>query len=191
MYSRALLLTSTRASPAAVRVVLHTIALALAHTARRTAPPMRHVSTPSDSDADEKPPPCTVSGVPPSAAPRDGHTDDTDADGTYVNSTPDDENCTPFSDTSTRRAPAPTDADDAHSSTPADTTRPTAVAPPSSNRHRADADSRSRAPSTDTRVPPPTGPTSGNAALTHTRACTRKLPPLRSVPPALRKAPRQ
>ena len=32
----------------------------LAHTARRTVPPMRHVSTPSDSDADEKPAPCTV-----------------------------------------------------------------------------------------------------------------------------------
>jgi hypothetical protein len=27
---------------------------------------MRHVSTPSDSDADEKPKPCTVNGVPPS-----------------------------------------------------------------------------------------------------------------------------
>ena len=66
MYSRALLLTSTRASPAAARVVLHTIALELAQTARRTIPPMRHVSTPSDSDADENPPPCTVTGVPPS-----------------------------------------------------------------------------------------------------------------------------
>ena len=48
------------------RVALHTTADALAHTARRVAPPMRHVSTPSDSEADEKPPPCTVSGVPPS-----------------------------------------------------------------------------------------------------------------------------
>jgi hypothetical protein len=27
---------------------------------------MRHVSKPSDSDADEKPNPCTVNGVPPS-----------------------------------------------------------------------------------------------------------------------------
>merc|ERR1711995_268144 len=53
VYSRALLLTSMRDSPAAARVVLHTIAVALAHTARRTAPPMRHVSTPNDSDADE------------------------------------------------------------------------------------------------------------------------------------------
>ena len=66
VYSRALLLTSTRASPAAARVELHTIALELAHTARRTAPPTRQVSTPSDSDTDEKPEPCTVTGVPPS-----------------------------------------------------------------------------------------------------------------------------
>ena len=66
VYSRALLLTSTRASPAAARVELHTIALELAHTARRVALPIRHVSTPSASDADEKPAPCTVTGVPPS-----------------------------------------------------------------------------------------------------------------------------
>ena len=68
MYSRALLLSSTRDSPATARVALHTTAETLAHCARRTAPPMRHVSTPSDSDADEKPPPCSVSGVPPSAS---------------------------------------------------------------------------------------------------------------------------
>ena len=72
MYSRALLLTSTRASPAAARVELHTIALELAHTARRTDTPMRHVSTPSDSDDDEKPSPCTVTGVPPSDSTVEG-----------------------------------------------------------------------------------------------------------------------
>jgi hypothetical protein len=53
---------------------LHTSALALAHAARRTAPPTRHVSTPSASDAAEKPPPCTVSGVPPSEGAADGDT---------------------------------------------------------------------------------------------------------------------
>ena len=56
------------------RVELHTIALELAHTARRTAPPMRHVSTPSDSDDDEKPSPCTVTGVPPSDSTVAGET---------------------------------------------------------------------------------------------------------------------
>ena len=66
LYSRALLLTSSRDVPAGARVALHTSALELAHTARRTAPPTRHVSTPSASDADEKPLPCTVRGVPPS-----------------------------------------------------------------------------------------------------------------------------
>merc|ERR1712185_547388 len=66
VYSRALLLTSMRASPAAARVELHTSALELAHTARRTTLPKRHVSEPSASDADEKPLPCTVTGVPPS-----------------------------------------------------------------------------------------------------------------------------
>ena len=43
-----------------------TTALALAHTARRTDTPMRHVSTPSASDDEENPSPCTVTGVPPS-----------------------------------------------------------------------------------------------------------------------------
>ena len=74
VYSCPLLLTSTTASPAAARVVLHTTADALAHTARRTAPPMRHVSTLSDSDAEEKPAPCTVRGVPPSASAELGDT---------------------------------------------------------------------------------------------------------------------
>ena len=88
VYSRALLLTSMRDSPAAARVALHTIADALAHTARRTAPPMRHVSTPSDSDADEKPPPCTVSGVPPSESAELGERYLTHAAGWYVYHTP-------------------------------------------------------------------------------------------------------
>ena len=84
MYSRALLLTSTRTSPAAARVALHTTAPSLAHCARRTAPPRRHVSTPSASDADEKPPPCTVNGVPPSDDTIDGETQLTDAAAWYV-----------------------------------------------------------------------------------------------------------
>ena len=65
---------------------------ALARRPSTTDAPTRHCRYPSDSDADENPPPCTVRGAPPSDAPRDGHTDDTDADDTYVNSTPPDEN---------------------------------------------------------------------------------------------------
>ena len=45
----------------------------------------RQRSEPNDSAVDENPPPSTVSGVPPSAAPLTGHTDDTDANGQYVN----------------------------------------------------------------------------------------------------------
>ena len=74
VYSRALLLTSTRADPAIARVVLQTSALELAHTARRTALPIRQVSRPRASDADEKPLPCTVIGVPPSASTLPGDT---------------------------------------------------------------------------------------------------------------------
>ena len=88
MYSRALLLTSMRDSPADARVALHTIAELLDHTARRTDPPMRHVSTPSASDAEEKPPPCTVSGVPPSASAELGERYATPAAGWYVYRTP-------------------------------------------------------------------------------------------------------
>ena len=46
-----------------------------------------------DSADDEKPLPSTVTGVPPSATPWAGHTDDTAAAGRYVNVTPLDENC--------------------------------------------------------------------------------------------------
>ena len=75
-------------------------------------------------------------GRPPSAAPRVGHTDETAGAGTYVNATPLDENCCPFADTSTRRAPEPDDGGDAHSSCPTPTRRAAAVAPP----RRADHD---------------------------------------------------
>jgi hypothetical protein len=63
----------------------------------------RHSNAPSDSADDEKPPPITVSGVPPSATPCAGHTDDTATAARYVNATPPlDENCCPFIDTPTR-----------------------------------------------------------------------------------------
>jgi hypothetical protein len=106
VYSRALLLTSTRASPAGARVALHKSDPAADHAARRDAPPTRHDSTPSDSDEDEKPPPRTVSGVPPSAADDDGDTHATDAAGWYVYDAPRAAYCCPFIDSNTRAPPA-------------------------------------------------------------------------------------
>jgi len=111
-----LLLTSTDAYPADDAVALHASADSLTYAAATTVALKRQRSDPDASAAAEKPPPSTVSGVPPSAAPRDGHTDDTDDDGRYVNATPLDENCCPFADTSTTRAPEPDDGGDAHSS---------------------------------------------------------------------------
>jgi hypothetical protein len=85
--------TSTDDAPAPDdAVALHRSDEPLARRPSTTEAPTRHCKYPSDSDDNEKPPPCTVSGAPPSDAPRNGHTDDTDADGTYVNSTPLDEN---------------------------------------------------------------------------------------------------
>ena len=53
----------------------------------------RHSSAPAASAPAEKPLPSTVTGVPPSAAPRVGESDDTAAAGWYVKRTPLDENC--------------------------------------------------------------------------------------------------
>ena len=72
MYSRALLLTSTVASDARARGATHATERSLPHAARRDAPPTRHSSRASASDADEKPRPRTVSGAPPSAAGKGG-----------------------------------------------------------------------------------------------------------------------
>ena len=106
------------------------------------------------------------------AAPRVGHTDETAADGRYVNATPLAENCWPFDDTSTRRAPAPDDGGDAHSSWPPPTRRAADVAPLASKRQRSVAASRNVEPTTDTRVPPATGPDGGTSALTRSAPCT-------------------
>ena len=133
---------------------------------------MRHTSEPDDSAEAEKPEPSTVRGAPPSDAPRSGHTDESDAAGRYVNATPLPEYCCPLRDTSTRRAPAPDDGGDAHSRWPAPTRRDAAVAPLDSKRHRADADARTIEPTTDTRVPPDTGPDGGTSSLTCTAPCT-------------------
>ena len=113
-----------------------------------------------------------MSGVPPSDAPRTGHTDERDADARYANETPLDEYCSPLADTSTTRDPAPDDAGDAHSSSPTPTRRDAAVAPLDSKRQRTVAHSRKLEPSTETRVPPDTGPDDGATSLTYKAACT-------------------
>ena len=105
---------------------------------------------------------------------RVGHTDESAHAGRYVNDTPLDENCCPFIDTSTRRRPDDDDDDAAHSATPQPTTRAAAVATLDSKRQRIVADSRKPidGPSTDTRVPPATGPDGGTSALTCSAPCT-------------------
>ena len=83
--SRPFVLTSTEATPAADAVVLHVSADSLTYAAATTVAFRRQRSAPSASADDEKPLPSTVSGVPPSDAPLNGHTDDTAANGRYVN----------------------------------------------------------------------------------------------------------
>ena len=174
VYSRPLVLTSTDAYPADDAVALHASADSLTYAAATTVALKRQRSAPDASAAAEKPPPTTVSGVPPSDAPRDGHTDDTDDDGRYVNATPLDENCCPFIDTSTRRGPDDDDGGAAHSAIPGPTTRAAAVATLDSKRQRIVADSRKLPdePKTDTRVPPDTGPDGGTTSLTCSAPCT-------------------
>ena len=164
----------------------HTSDDSLTYAADTTVAFRRQTNAPAASADDEKPTPTTVSGVPPSAATRAGHTDDTDAATRYVNETPLDENCWPFIDTVTRREPDPDDGGDAHSSC-ATLTRRADVDDdnPASKRHRSVAPSRNAEPTTDTRVPPPTGPADGTNALTHSTPCTRKLLALRISAPSL------
>jgi hypothetical protein len=116
VYSRPFVLTSTDTRPAPDDVELHTTADSLTYAAATTVALKRQRNAPSASADDENPLPSTVSGAPPSEAPRTGHTDDTAAAGRYVNSASPDANCCPFADTDKRRAPAPDDGGDAHSS---------------------------------------------------------------------------
>ena len=112
-------------------------------SARTTVPLSRHCRYPSDSDADVKPEPCTVRGVPPSADPCTGHTDDTATAPVYVYATPNDVNCWPFRLTSIDLAEAPADTGDAHSSWYESTYRADTVAPdPRPKRHTSVDDSR-------------------------------------------------
>ena len=85
VYSRPFVLTSTDASPGPEAYVLHASADSLTYAADTTVPLMRQRSAPRASAADENPLPSTVKGVPPSAAPLRGHTEDTEATGRYVN----------------------------------------------------------------------------------------------------------
>ena len=108
--------TSTDTYPAHDATLAHTSESPPASSSARTTVPFRrHCRYPSDSDADVKPEPCTVSGVPPSAEPCTGHTDDTATAPVYVYATPSDVNCWPFRLTSMLFADAPDDTGDAHS----------------------------------------------------------------------------
>jgi hypothetical protein len=74
---------------------LHTSADSLTYADGVTDAFQRHSSAPAASAGREaeKPLPSTVTGVPPSAAPRVGESDDTAAAGWCVKRTPLDENC--------------------------------------------------------------------------------------------------
>ena len=74
-------------------VELHASAFSLTYAARTDVLLKRQRNAPSASAADEKPLPSTVTGVPPSDAPRTGHTDDTAAAGRYVKKAPLHANC--------------------------------------------------------------------------------------------------
>jgi hypothetical protein len=87
VYSRPFVLTSTETRPEVEAVVLHVSNDSLTYIAELNVTLKRQRSAPSASDADEKPLPSTVIGVPPSGAPCSGHTDDTNAAGRNVNTT--------------------------------------------------------------------------------------------------------
>jgi hypothetical protein len=71
-----------------------------------------------------------------------GHTDDTDADATYVYSTPLELNCWPFMEIKTEDNPAPDDTADEHSTQPESMYRADTVLLASSKRHTSVDDSR-------------------------------------------------
>jgi len=79
--------------PADAAVELHMSAVSLTYIATIVVLLKRHSNAPIASAADEKPLPSTVTGVPPSATPRVGHTDDTAGAGRYVKLTPLDVYC--------------------------------------------------------------------------------------------------
>ena len=174
MKSSPFVLTSTDTYPAATAALRHTTAAPPdASCPRTTVPFRRHCRYPSASDAAVKPLPYTVSGVPPSAAPCTGHTDDTATACAYVYAAPPVENCCPLKLTSTDRADAPATTGDTHSSCDELKNRAATEKPPFSpmpNRHASDDDSRKCEPSTVSRVPPSTGPSSGSTRLTDARA---------------------
>ena len=94
-------------------------------------------------------------------------------------------NCCPLTVSDTTRAAADDDGGDEHSSWPELMRRATAVATLPSKRQRNVADSRKPDPSTETRVPPDTGPAGGTSSLTYRAECTYRLPPLRSGVPCM------
>ena len=166
-------------------VELHATADSLTYVARTNEAPTRHRSAPNASADDEKPLPSTVKGVPPSDAPRSGHTDETDTPGRYVKANALHTNCSPFADSASRRAPDDDDEGDAHSSWRPPMRRAAAVALLPSKRQRSLKPSTNTPPNTDTRLPPDTGPAGGTSELACNAPCTYRLPPLRSRVPCI------
>ena len=83
----------------------HNIAPIESQDALESTLPIRQTSSPSASDAAEKPPPCTVSGVPPSDSAADGDTWLTAAAGWYVYRAPPAAYCCPLMLTATFATP--------------------------------------------------------------------------------------
>ena len=170
-----MLLASSRASPARDRPTAHESARALAHRARRAAPPTRHSRYPAASDADEKPLPCAVTAVPPSASARAGTSQLAADAGWYVKRAappappPAAPYCRAFTESDTRAAPRPRAAD-AHSSCAPSTRRASTAPEPLPIRQRTVDASRNSAPSiaTATRVPPRSGPSGGATPFART-----------------------
>jgi hypothetical protein len=165
--------TATDKNPGFAPVTLQPIEVAFIYTAGTTVALIRHSSAPRDSADSMKPLPCTVIGVPPSAAPREGHRDDATTDRVYVNAAVPDVNCCPFEETSARRAPSARALGVAHSSSPTLTRRATADAP--SKRQVVVAAGITLDPSMVIRVPPSMGPLVGITELVCKESCTKNV----------------
>ena len=167
MYSRPFVLTSTDTWPAADAVELHTTADSLTYAAATTVALKRQRNAPSASADDENPLPSTVTGVPPSDAPRVGHTDDTATAPVYVYATPNDVNCWPFRLTSIVVSAACADMAGIKHSTALELLRtPMVLTADASARHHTAPDDPNPLPITVTTCWVPANPSEGTTPCT-------------------------